>query len=249
MPQDRSAQLTSLVIRYKHQKDDDVAAMVIEQLSPFTKREANRLSQQSFGLAPFDDLYSVGIQQCFLCMTKYDISSGPFLQYAMRSIRGAMLHYMRDHTIEVQISGSVKESMYAINRFIDKHEKEHGHQPSVSQIATALNYSYKRVEDAMAVTSYVKMPKCIDDCEHAVSVGILGQIEDDDNIDTKDGKELVEEVVRLRKSGKDVDDFMLLYGLDRDSAVELVGIIDSHFLHTITIPGGDSIFDVIGALL
>ena len=246
---DGSALLTALVIRYKTQHDETVGASIISQLNPFVSNLSAKLESKSFGMARKEDLEGVGAEEIVRCIIKYHVDSGPFLQYAMRAVRGAMLHYIRDKTLAVKVPGSSKEAMYTVNRFIQNYKRVYGAEPSLGEIAKGLSYSFKRVEDAVSVTAYIRLAKNLEDCEDSIVADIDGNDPSKFYISNDEGKELVSEVVKFRNSGYSAEDFMATYGLSSDEAKRLVEIIDIHFLDQLSIPEGVDLMSFIGAIL
>ena len=231
-PLDQSAILTAAVVRYCMCGDQDACAEAVEILMPKIRRLAKGLADRAFGLAPVEDLIGAGIEECLRCINNYDTKQGPFLQYALRSIRGNMFHFLRDKTLDVKVSGRAKETMYAVNKFIKGYKQKTGIEPDIGTICQGLGYSYTRVEDALGITKFITAPKQVEDYSHVVIANLDGTPdgEDPDTISPEDAKDIVATMVELRKRGKQVEDYMALYGLDRDVAVNLVEAIDVYYM-------------------
>ena len=199
---------------------------------PKIRKFARSLAEKAFGLAPVDDLIGAGIEECLRCINNYDTAQGPFLQYAIRGIRGNMFHFLRDRTLDIKVSGRAKETMYAVNKYIKTYRQNTGNDPDIGTICKDLGYSYARVEDALSITKFITAPRQVEDYAHVVIANLDGtpEGEDPDVISPEDAKDIVARMVELRKEGKQVEDYMALYGLEQNVAEDLVEAIDIYFV-------------------
>lgn len=241
---DESAKLTAAAIRAQYQPEHTYA--VIEMLMPFISRKSQDLSAKSFGLAPCEELESCGVLKCHACILNFDARSGPFLQYAMRSISGDMLHYLRDHTL-THIPGTSKETMYAVNRFIISFRRKHSVTPTIEQICSGACLSYARVEEALKLCQYVKVSAQIADHEDASPVGLDGLQPEDEDLTGSEAKEIVAEAVALRRQGYGQTDFEVFFGMDAQVAEDLVNAIDLYY--TGPAPASNDLYDWLAGVM
>lgn len=244
-PLDKSAILTATVVRYKFSGDQDACAKAVGIVMPNIKSMASSLARKAFGLAPVEDLIGAGVEECLRCINNYDTKQGPFLQYALRSIQGNMYHYLRDKTLDVKVSGRAKETMYAVNKYINAYRERTGTEPSIGTICKDLGYSYTRVEDALDITRFVTSSKQLEDYTHIAMANLDGtpEGEDPDVISPQDAKDIVRRIIELRKKGCGPEDFMALYGLDENTANDLVEAVDMYFSTDGNLPKFNSLVD------
>ena len=86
-----------------------------------------------------DDLFQVGAMGLMKAIDNFDFIHGvKFSTYAVPMIIGEIRRYLRDNSV-VRISRSVKDTAYKALQFKEKFINEKGEEPTIEQIADALN--------------------------------------------------------------------------------------------------------------
>ena len=86
-----------------------------------------------------DDLFQVGAMGLMKAIDNFDFIHGvKFSTYAVPMIIGEIRRYLRDNSV-VRISRSVKDTAYKALQFKEKIFNEKGEEPTIEQIADALN--------------------------------------------------------------------------------------------------------------
>lgn len=86
-----------------------------------------------------DDLFQVGAMGLMKAIDNFDFIHGvKFSTYAVPMIIGEIRRYLRDNSV-VRISRSVKDTAYKALQFKEKFFNEKGGEPTIEQIADALN--------------------------------------------------------------------------------------------------------------
>ena len=86
-----------------------------------------------------DDLFQVGAMGLMKAIDNFDFIHGvKFSTYAVPMIIGEIRRYLRDNSV-VRISRSVKDTAYKALQFKEKFFNEKGEEPTIEQIADALN--------------------------------------------------------------------------------------------------------------
>lgn len=128
----------------------------------------------------YDDLYELACMGFLKAITGFDESFGVrFSTYAVPMIAGEVKRFLRDDG-SVKVSRALKKSAREINAFIERYTSEHGEQPSVKEIAQALEMEEGDV--AFALGS-VRMPVSIyeqSDYKDDKSVSIVDRLPSSD---------------------------------------------------------------------
>ncbi len=97
----------------------------------------------------YDDLYQLGCIGFLKAINNFDESFGVrFSTYAVPMILGEIKRFLRDDG-EIKVSRLIKIQAMQINRYIESRQREIGEEPTVEEIATALNISKEEVVFAM----------------------------------------------------------------------------------------------------
>lgn len=128
----------------------------------------------------YDDLYELACMGFLKEITGFDESFGVrFSTYAVPMIAGEVKRFLRDDG-SVKVSRALKKSAREINAFAERYASEHGEQPSVKEIAQALEMEEGDV--AFALGS-VRMPVSIyeqSDYKDDKSVSIVDRLPSSD---------------------------------------------------------------------
>ncbi len=85
-----------------------------------------------------DDLFQVGCLGLIKAIDNFDFSHGvKFSTYAVPMIIGEIRRYLRDNS-KIRISRSLKDIAYKSLQFKERYQREHSKEPSIEEIAKAL---------------------------------------------------------------------------------------------------------------
>ena len=102
-----------------------------------------------------EDLFQVGSIGLMKAIDKFDITYDvKFSTYAVPMILGEIKRFLRDDG-EIKVSRLIKIQALQINRFIESKQRETGKEPTIEEIATALNITK---EDVVFAMDSSKMP-------------------------------------------------------------------------------------------
>ena len=103
----------------------------------------------------YDDLYQLGCIGFLKAINNFDESFGVrFSTYAVPMILGEIKRFLRDDG-EIKVSRLIKIQAVEINRYIESKQRETGNEPTIEEIATALNITK---EDVVFAMDSSKMP-------------------------------------------------------------------------------------------
>lgn len=116
----------------------------------------------------YDDLYQMGCLGLVKAIRNFDTSYDVrFSTYAVPVILGEIRRFLRDDT-PVRVSRSIKENAVKVYRYIETYEAEHGREPGLDQIASALGLSR---EDALLAIDSARPTRSLS--EQVLSDGTL----------------------------------------------------------------------------
>lgn len=111
----------------------------------------NRIAMKNIGLinqvilrysklgVEYDDLWQTGFFGLYRAIDKFDYKRGfKFSTYAFDHIRSFAQRYLQNNIHKVRIPNYAHDHLYRISNFISKYEKEHGEEPSHTEIAKEL---------------------------------------------------------------------------------------------------------------
>ncbi len=105
-----------------------------------------------------DDLFQVGSMGLLKAIDNFDFSHGvKFSTYAVPMIIGEIRRYLRDNS-KIRISRSIKDTAYQVFQYKEKYIQEHGIEPSIEQIAEALE---REVVDIVIALEAIQEPVSI----------------------------------------------------------------------------------------
>jgi RNA polymerase sigma-B factor len=152
---DTSAAGDSLELFDRWQNHGDAAAreQLLERFMPLARSLARRYQRSS---EPFEDLLQVASVGLINAIDRFDASRGSrFASFAVPTILGEMRRYFRDSGWAVHVPRGAQERALKVR---DAHEAlvgEHGHSPTVSQLAQFLEIDTEHVLDALqAIQAY-----------------------------------------------------------------------------------------------
>jgi RNA polymerase sigma-B factor len=101
------------------------------------------------GLA-YDDVLQSGYLGLVLAVDRYDPSRGvPLERYAARTIEGEIMHLFRDRGWAVRVPRSLQELSRRVSSTREQLSHQLGHNPSVEELATALDLPVEAIEEAV----------------------------------------------------------------------------------------------------
>lgn len=132
MPSDQVMEM----IKKGQEGDIEARNMVVEGNLKLVLSVIKRFNNRGENL---DDLFQVGAMGLIKAVDNFDFSHGvKFSTYAVPMIIGEIRRYLRDNS-KIRISRSMKDIAYKALQFKEKYVMEHGSEPTVEDIAKALN--------------------------------------------------------------------------------------------------------------
>jgi RNA polymerase sigma-B factor len=137
------------------QQDGDQAAReaLVERFMPLARSLARRYDRSS---EPYEDLLQVAALGLLKAMDRFDAGRGPsFASFAIPTILGEMRRYFRDSGWSLHVPRGDKERALKVRDAQEAFANEHGHAPTVSQLAQYLELEDEQVIDALlAIQAY-----------------------------------------------------------------------------------------------
>lgn len=125
----------------KHAREELIKGnlrLVLSVIQRFTNRGEN-----------LDDLFQVGCIGLMKAIDHFDINQGvKFSTYGVPMIIGEIRRYLRDNNA-IRVSRSLRDTAYKAMQAKERFINEHGHEPSVDEIAKELDVPRKDVVMAM----------------------------------------------------------------------------------------------------
>jgi RNA polymerase sigma-B factor len=136
-------------------RDGDMAAReaLVRRFMPLARRLARRYERSS---EPFEDLLQVASLGLLKALDRFDPSRGhPFSSFAVPTILGEMRRYFRDSGWSVHVPRGEQERALKVRDAQETFANEHGHAPTVNQLAEYLEVESGQVIEAMqAIQAY-----------------------------------------------------------------------------------------------
>jgi RNA polymerase sigma-B factor len=137
------------------QQNGDQAAReaLVERFMPLARSLARRYDRSS---EPYEDLLQVAALGLLKAMDRFDPGRGPsFASFAIPTILGEMRRYFRDSGWSLHVPRGDKERALKVRDAQEAFANEHGHAPTVSQLAQYLELEDEQVIDALlAIQAY-----------------------------------------------------------------------------------------------
>jgi RNA polymerase sigma-B factor len=137
------------------QRDGDGAAreVLLARFMPLARSLARRYDRSS---EPYEDLLQVAALGLLKAMDRFDPSRGPsFASFAIPTILGEMRRYFRDSGWSLHVPRGDKERALKVRDAQEAFANEHGHAPTVNQLAQYLEMESEQVIDALlAIQAY-----------------------------------------------------------------------------------------------
>lgn len=173
-------QTTVLLIKRAREGDADAKEKLIEENIPLIKSIVKRFK----GRLEYDDLMQLGAMGLVKAVQNFDVEYGVrFSTYAVPMISGEIKRFLRDDGA-IKVSRWTKTLATRINVYIDETVKAGNPEPSVEQIATALDVDAQEVVFAMDATHYlISLSQPIGEDEGQIGDKIVGDNSPDEDLD------------------------------------------------------------------
>jgi RNA polymerase sigma-B factor len=137
--------------RFVDARDPVDREAIVERFLPLARQLAARYQRPE---EPFDDVYQVACFGLVKAVDRFDIERGvAFSSYAVPTIMGEIKRHFRDRTWAVRVSRDLQELALRVDKVVGELTRELGRQPSVDEVARAIDASPEEVLEAMQASS------------------------------------------------------------------------------------------------
>ncbi len=142
-----------LFARWQQDEDQGAREALVERFMPLARSLARRYDRSS---EPYEDLLQVAALGLLKAMDRFDPARGPsFASFAIPTILGEMRRYFRDSGWSLHVPRGDKERALKVRDAQEAFANEHGHAPTVGQLAQYLELEDEQVIDALlAIQAY-----------------------------------------------------------------------------------------------
>jgi RNA polymerase sigma-B factor len=145
-----SDDLEQLFARWQRQRDQAAREALVRRFMPLTRSLARRYDRSS---EPFEDLLQVASVGLLKALDRFDPARGhSFPSFAVPTILGEMRRYFRDCGWSVHVPRGDQERALKVRDAQETLTNEHGHAPTVNQLAVYLELDAEQVIDALQAT-------------------------------------------------------------------------------------------------
>jgi RNA polymerase sigma-B factor len=139
--------------RWQKQGDEAARDALVERFMPLARSLARRYDRSS---EPYEDLMQVASLGLLKALDRFDPERGPsFASFAIPTILGEMRRYFRDSGWSLHVPRGDKERALKVRDAQEAFANEHGHAPTVAQLAQFLELEEEQVIDALlAIQAY-----------------------------------------------------------------------------------------------
>lgn len=143
----------ALFARWREQRDPAAREALVRMYMPLARNLARRYDRSS---EPFEDLFQVASLGLLKALDRFDPERGyPFASFAVPTILGEMRRYFRDSGWSVHVPRAAQERALKVRDAQEQFLNEHGHAPTVNQLAEYLELAAEEVLDALqAIRAY-----------------------------------------------------------------------------------------------
>jgi RNA polymerase sigma-B factor len=136
----------ALFARYSNRRHPADRDLLVKRYLPLARRLARRYER---GHAPFDDLFQVACLGLLKAIDRFDPERGlAFSTFAVPTIAGEIKRHFRDHTWSVRVPRDLQELALKLERAASDLSLRLGRQPTVAEIAVAVDASDEDVLEA-----------------------------------------------------------------------------------------------------
>jgi len=142
--------LDQLFAHWQGDRNPAAREALVRRFMPLTRSLARRYDRSS---EPFDDLLQVASVGLLKALDRFDPERGhSFASFAVPTILGEMRRYFRDCGWSVHVPRGDQERALKVRDAQEMLTNEHGHSPTVSQLAQYLELDTEQVIDALQAT-------------------------------------------------------------------------------------------------
>ena len=150
---DLSLEVHALLRQYSRSKDVRVRDELVARHEQLVRYLAGRFVPGV--VAATEDLVQVGYMGLLTAIDRYDPESGTaFVTYAVPTIAGVIMHYLRDHTWSVKAPRRLRELASRSRKHKEALELQLGRVPTTAEVAECLEVSEERLLQALEADSY-----------------------------------------------------------------------------------------------
>ncbi len=142
-----------LFARWQQHDDEAAREALVRRYLPLANRLARRYLRSS---EPFEDLQQVASLGLLKALDRFDPARGlPFQSFAVPTMLGEIRRYFRDSGWSMHVPRGVQERALKVRDAQEAFANEHGHAPTVNQLAVYLELDAEEVIDALiAIQGY-----------------------------------------------------------------------------------------------
>jgi RNA polymerase sigma-B factor len=142
-----------LFLRWQRGGDHAAREALVQRYMPLARSLARRYGRSS---EPFEDLIQVASLGLLKALDRYDVERGhPFQSFAVPTILGEMRRYFRDSGWAIHVPRGAQERALRVRDAQERMANEHGHSPTVNQLAQYLELDTEEILDALqAIQAY-----------------------------------------------------------------------------------------------
>jgi RNA polymerase sigma-B factor len=142
-----------LFARWQNDGDPSARDALLERFLPLARSLARRYDRSS---EPYEDLLQVASLGLLKAVDRFDPERGPsFASFAIPTILGEMRRYFRDSGWSLHVPRGDKERALKVRDAQEGFANQHGHAPTVPQLAEYLELEEEQVLDALlAIQAY-----------------------------------------------------------------------------------------------
>ena len=146
-PGERRHRDHALLKRYRDPGDPVDLTAVVERFLPLARQLAARYQRPD---EPFDDVFQVACFGLVKAVERFDVARGvAFSSYAVPTITGEIKRHFRDRTWSVRVPRDLQELALRVERVVGDLIRDLGRQPSVIEVARAVEATEEEVLEAM----------------------------------------------------------------------------------------------------
>jgi RNA polymerase sigma-B factor len=195
---DRAHSDRRLFRRFVDEHDPVDRDAIVERFLPLARQLAARYQRPE---EPFDDVFQVACFGLVKAVDRFDVDRGvAFSSYAVPTIMGEIKRHFRDRTWAVRVPRDLQELALRVDKVVAELTRELGRQPSVDEVANAIEVCPEDVLEAMQASSAyratsLETPRAGGDDEPGETLGdSVGQI--DDGYDRAEQRAVLHELMR-----------------------------------------------------
>jgi RNA polymerase sigma-B factor len=169
-----------LLRRYAETRDPRLKEELVKRFLPLARSLALRYRGASEQLEDLIQVASLGLVKA---LDGFDLERGrSFIAYAAPTILGELRRHFRDRVWELRLPRGLQERTMAVQEAAQKLAEEHGHTPTVSQIAERLELTEEEISEALQAeearrTLSLDVPRSREDADSVPMVETVGETE------------------------------------------------------------------------